>query len=52
MPVAIFLLLQVVAPNFYGIVWNQSLTKMGLGLAGTWMVLGNIVMYRMCSFRI
>jgi tight adherence protein B len=52
LPVAIFLLLQVVAPNFYGIVWNQSLTKMGLGLAGTWMVLGNIVMYKMCSFRI
>ena len=52
LPVAIFLLLQVVAPTFYGIVWNQSLTKMGLGLAGTWMVLGNIVMYKMCSFRI
>src|SRR5256714_2012123 len=52
LPVVIFLLLNVVAPDFYAIVWNQSLTKMGLGLAATWMVLGNIVMYKMCNFRI
>jgi Flp pilus assembly protein TadB len=25
---------------------------MGLGLAATWMILGNIVMYKMCNFRI
>ena len=52
LPVAIFILLNVVAPDFYAIIWNQSLTKMGLGLAATWMVLGNIVMYKMCNFRI
>ena len=52
LPVAIFFLLNIVAPDFYSAVWNQSLTKMGLGLAATWMVLGNIVMYRMCNFRI
>jgi tight adherence protein B len=52
LPVVIFLLLNVVAPDFYSSVWNQSLTKMGLTLAGTWMILGNIVMYKMCNFRI
>jgi tight adherence protein B len=52
LPVVIFFLLQVVAPEFYAIVWNQSLTKMGLTIAGTWMILGNIVMYKMCNFRI
>jgi tight adherence protein B len=52
LPVAIFFLLNIVAPDFYAIIWNQNLTKMGLGLAGTWMVLGNIVMYKMCNFRI
>jgi len=52
LPVAIFFLLNIVAPDFYAIIWNQSLTKIGLALAGTWMVLGNIVMYRMCNFRI
>src|SRR5205807_9271071 len=36
LPVVIFLLLNVVAPDFYAIVWNQSLTKMGLGLAAIW----------------
>jgi len=52
LPVAIFFLLNIVAPDFYAIIWNQSLTKMGLALAATWMILGNIVMYKMCNFRI
>jgi tight adherence protein B len=52
LPVAIFILLNIVAPDFYAIVWNQSLTKIGLALAATWMILGNIVMYKMCNFRI
>jgi len=52
LPVAIFILLNVVAPDFYAVIWNQSLTRMGLALAATWMILGNIVMYRMCNFRI
>jgi tight adherence protein B len=52
LPVAIFILLNLVAPDFYSIIWNQSLTKMGLALAATWMLLGNIVMYKMCNFRI
>jgi tight adherence protein B len=52
LPVAIFLLLNLVAPDFYAVIWNQSLTKMGLAIAGTWMILGNIVMYKMCNFRI
>jgi len=52
LPVAIFFLLNLVAPDFYAVIWNHSLTKMGLGLAATWMILGNIVMYKMCNFRI
>jgi tight adherence protein B len=52
LPVAIFFLLNLVAPDFYASVWNQSLTKMGLTLAGTWMMLGNIFMFKMCNFRI
>ncbi len=52
LPVVIFFLLNVVAPDFYASVWNQGLTKMGLTLAGTWMFFGNIVMYKMCNFRI
>ena len=52
LPVAIFFLIRFVAPDFYGSVWHQSLTKMGLGIAAGWMLAGNLVMYRMVNFRI
>jgi tight adherence protein B len=52
LPVAIFVLLNLVAPDFYASVINQSLTKIGLACAGAWMLCGNILMYRMCNFRI
>ena len=52
LPVVIFFLLQVVAPDFYASIMNQYLTKLGLSIASVWMILGNIVMYKMCNFRI
>src|ERR1051326_8753212 len=52
LPVAIFLMIRYVAPDFYGSVWKYDITKMGLAMAGTWMVMGNLVMYRMVNFRI
>jgi tight adherence protein B len=52
LPVAIFFLLGTVAPDFYGSVWSSAITKVGLGVAAAWMMLGNIVMYRMVNFRI
>jgi tight adherence protein B len=52
LPVAVFCLLNVMTPNFYGSILQYDLTKWGLGLAGGWMLAGNIVMYKMCNFRI
>jgi tight adherence protein B len=52
LPVAIFFLLATVAPDFYGSVWEQPVTKVGLGLACFWMGIGDLVMYRMVNFRI
>jgi len=52
LPVAIFFLLNIVAPDFYSSVWGESMTKWGLGIAAGWMIAGNIVMYKMCNFRI
>jgi tight adherence protein B len=52
LPVAIFFLLGTVAPDFYGSVWDYQVTKVGLGLAGLWMAVGDLVMYRMVNFRI
>ena len=52
LPVAIFLIVQVVSPDFYGSVWKFDLTKIVLACAGAWMATGNYVMYRMVNFRI
>jgi tight adherence protein B len=52
LPIGIFLIIQFVAPDFYKSVWNQELTKIGLGAAAGWMLIGNLIMYRMVNFRI
>jgi tight adherence protein B len=52
LPLAIFFLLGLVAPDFYGSIWDQRATKIGLGLACVWMTIGDLVMYRMVNFRI
>jgi tight adherence protein B len=52
LPIGIFLMIQFVAPDFYKSVWHQDLTKIGLGAAAVWMLIGNLIMYRMVNFRI
>jgi tight adherence protein B len=52
LPVAVFGLINVMTPDFYGSIIQYDLTKWGLGLAAGWMLAGNIVMYKMCNFRI
>ncbi|MBI4275726.1 MAG: type II secretion system F family protein [Rhizobiales bacterium] len=52
LPIAIFLVIQIVAPEFYGAVWGDELTKIALGVAATWMGIGNFIMYRLVNFRI
>jgi tight adherence protein B len=52
LPIAMFLIIQVVAPNFYGSVWQQDVTMKALMIAATWMGIGNFIMYRMVNFRI
>jgi tight adherence protein B len=47
-----FMVINVVAPKFYGEVWNQDLTKLALTLAGCWMGIGNFIMYRLVNFKI
>lgn len=51
-PVFLFLILKIAAPNHYAAVWDRDLTRMGLGAAVAWMMVGNYVMYRMVNFRI
>jgi tight adherence protein B len=52
LPIGIFLAIQFVTPQYYSSVWNESLTKICLTLAGCWMGVGNLVMYRLVNFRI
>jgi len=52
LPLVIFGLLELVSPDFYGSIWDQDATKIGLGGAAAWMLMGNFVMYRMVNFRI
>jgi tight adherence protein B len=52
LPIAIFLMIQVVAPDFYASVWHYDLTKIGLAGAGFWMLIGNMIMFKMVNFKI
>ena len=52
LPIAMFLVLQVMAPDFYGKVWQIDLTKTVLACAGGWMLMGNLIMFKMVNFRI
>ncbi len=52
LPIAMFGIIQFVSPEFYSSVWNESITKVALGLAASWMGVGNFIMYRLVNFRI
>src|SRR5262249_19474024 len=51
LPIAMFLIIQVVAPDFYASVWNEDITKTALAIAGAWMGVGNLIMFKMVNFR-
>ena len=52
LPIGIFFIIQFIAPDFYGSVWHQDLPKTVLAMAGTWMGIGNLIMYRLVNFRV
>ncbi len=52
LPIIMFGIVQLVAPEFYASVWHEELTKIILVAAGSWMAIGNFIMYRMVNFRI
>ncbi len=52
LPILMFLVIQVITPDFYASVWHEEVTKVALAMAGGWMGIGNLIMYRMVNFRI
>jgi tight adherence protein B len=52
LPIGMFLVINVVAPEFYRSVWHEDLTKIGLGMAFGWMMIGILIMHKMVNFKI
>jgi len=52
LPIGMFLIIQFIAPDFYGAVWHERLTKLLLGGASAWMLIGNLIMFKMVNFKI
>src|SRR5688572_6659606 len=50
-PVAVFLIVNGMAPQFYGDVWNHHILQYGLGGAAFWMLIGNLIMRKMINFK-
>jgi tight adherence protein B len=52
LPIGLFLVVQMTSPEFYAAVWHESLTKILLGGAAGWMLIGNLIMFKMVNFKI
>jgi tight adherence protein B len=52
LPIGMFIIVQIVTPEFYASVWAFGLTKIALAAAGCWMGIGNFIMYRLVNFRV
>jgi len=52
LPFCLFSLLWVIAPHFYGDVWHYAHVKPILLAATVWMMIGDLIMYRMVKFEI
>jgi tight adherence protein B len=52
LPIAMFTILQLMSPEFYGSVWHIEATKIALGAAGAWMLVGNLIMHKMINFKV
>lgn len=51
-PIAIFAIVNVMSPDFYGKHWHDPVMQYGLAGAGIWMLMGNLWMRSMINFRI
>jgi tight adherence protein B len=52
LPIALFIVIQFITPEFYGAVWHEHLTKVMLTCAAIWMLIGNFIMFKMVNFKI
>lgn len=51
LPFLVFGGMQALAPNFYGEVWDEPIVTQVLCATGVFMMTGNVIMHRMCNFK-
>ena len=51
LPLALFLLLQVIAPGYYGDIWEDPLVQPALAATVAWAMVGMFMMYKMVNFK-
>lgn len=52
LPVLMFLILSVIAPKYYGDIWNEPITQPALMMTALWALFGMGVMYKMVNFKV
>jgi tight adherence protein B len=52
LPIGMFVVIQLIAPDFYASVWHVPLTKLLLFSGTGWMLVGNMVMFKMVNFKV
>lgn len=52
LPIGLFFVIQWTSPQFYAAVWHENLTKILLAGTGAWLVIGNLVMFKMVNFKV
>ncbi len=51
MPVLLFIALFFIAPGYYSGIWNENLSYYLMGGLGVWLVLGNLMIFKMVKFK-
>ncbi|MDX2205182.1 MAG: type II secretion system F family protein [Hyphomicrobiaceae bacterium] len=52
LPIALFAIMQIISPGFYGGLWSEWYVIPTLVGAVVWLVIGNVIMFRMVRFDI
>ncbi|HTV35916.1 MAG TPA: type II secretion system F family protein [Xanthobacteraceae bacterium] len=52
LPIGMFFIILWLVPDFYGSVWHIPLTKKLIAGAAVWMIIGNMIMFKMVNFKI
>ena len=52
LPVFMMIVVNVMTPDYYGEVWTETATLVGLGGGLAWMAIGNLMLLKMVSFKI